>query len=162
MLKWRHACKRKGDGHATSKCTPRVFKCTPRVFKRFAHVLPPAVGFEQSLIEYPARAPPQQAVASASMPVQSLPQGYAMPAQPLPQGYVQGPQGYVQSPNGMLVGQQQVYTPYAAPAQAAVPAPAPAPPPAFSNAFNSFLAQVSCPLPPPWFTCFCAHAWLGD
>jgi hypothetical protein len=131
------------------KCTQQADAPLSRVFKMFAHFLPPAVVFEQSLVEYPARAPPQQAVASASMPVQSLPQGYPMPAQPLPQGYVQGLQGYLQSPNGMLEGQQQVYTPHAAPAQAAVPAPAPAPPPAFSNAFNSFLAQVPCFLPPP-------------
>jgi hypothetical protein len=150
--------------HANEKemCTQQADARLSRVFKRVAHVLPPAVEFEQSLVEYSARAPPQQAVASASMPVQPLPQGYPMPAQPLPQGYVQGPQGYVQGPNGMLEGQQQAYSPYAAPAQAAVPAPAPAPPPAFSNAFNSFLAQVPCSLPPPWFTCFCAHAWLGD
>jgi len=102
----------------------------------------------QSLVEYPARAPPQPQPAGAGVP---------MGVQPLPQGYVLGPQGYVQNPNGVVGGQQQVYSaPYGAPAQvlakgqAAVPAPAPAPqatqpsaPPAFSNAFNSFLAQVN-------------------
>jgi len=97
-----------------------------------------------------------------------------MGVQPLPQGYVLGPQGYVQNPNGVVGGQQQVYSaPYGAPAQvlakgqAAVPAPAPAPqatqpsaPPAFSNAFNSFLAQVPYFLPPACPNVTCAHACL--
>ena len=85
----------------------------------------------QSLVEYPQQSVPAPMAAqppSAAAPPQPLPPGavtVAAEGQPVVAGGVAYPQQYAQYPV------QQV------------PAAPPPPPPAFSNAFNSFLAQVN-------------------
>lgn len=89
-------------------------------------------------MEYPERAPTQQMAApNAAALVQPLPQGMVTRAGQQPAAYAQQ-QAYPQQHYEQYPMQQAA----AAPQPQHAAAPTPPPPPAFSNAFNSFLAQV--------------------